>query len=145
MDIAFKISVVHQIAVGLSVFSDEHVKIVHQFSAFPTGYLRDGVNAVGHILCLSKAVFIADQRITLGFLCVCKAACGFEIHFKNSAFFGRFNLRFAIVRMFNNGDVALDDLFIYIICGLIVFDSIKLRLCADLMDGRIEQISFARL
>ena len=47
--------------------------------------------------------------------------------------------------MFDNGDIALDDLFRYIICGLIMLDGIKLRLCADLMDGRIEQIAFTRL
>ena len=145
LDIAFKITVVNQIAVGLSVLCDEHIKIVHQLPAFPTGYLMDGICAVRHILCLCKAVFITNERITLGFLCVCKRACGLEIHFKNCAFFGCFDLRLAIVRMFDNGDIALDDLFRYIICGLIMLDGIKLRLCADLMDGRIEQITFTRL
>ena len=47
--------------------------------------------------------------------------------------------------MFDNGDIALDDLLRYIICSLIMLDGIKLRLCADLMDGRIEQIALARL
>ena len=145
MDITFKISVVNQVAVGLSVLCNEHIKIVHQLPAFPAGYLMNGICAVRHILCLCKAVLITDERITLGFLCVRKRACGFEIHFKNCAFFGQFNLRFAIVRMFDNGDIALDDLLRYIICGWIMLDGIKLRLCADLMDGRIEQIALARL
>ena len=145
LDIAFKIAVVNQIAVGLGVLCDEHIKIIHQLPAFPAGYLMDGICAVRHILCLCKAVLIADERITLGFLCVRKRACGFEIHFKNCAFFGRFNLRLAIVRMFDNGDIALDDLFRYIICGLVMLNGIKLRLCADLMDGRIEQIALTRL
>ena len=145
MDIAFKIAVVNQIAVGLGVLCDEYIKIVHQLPAFPAGYLMNGICAVRHILCLCKAILIADERITLGFLCVRKRACGFEIHFKNCAFFGRFNLCFAIVRMFDNGDIALDDLFIHIICGLIMLDGIKFRLCADLVDGRIEQIAFTRL
>ena len=47
--------------------------------------------------------------------------------------------------MLDNGDIALDDLFVYISCGLIMLNGIKLRLCADLVDGRIEQIAFARL
>ena len=47
--------------------------------------------------------------------------------------------------MFDNGDIALDDLFVYIICGLVMLNGIKLRLCADLVDGRIEQIALARL
>ena len=105
----------------------------------------DGICAVRHILCLCKAVLVAGQSITLRFLCVFKRACGFEIHFENSAFFGRFNLCFAIVRMFDNGDITLDNLFIYIICGLIMLNGIKLWLCANLMDCRIEQIAFARL
>ena len=46
--------------------------------------------------------------------------------------------------MFDNGDIALDDLFVYIICGLVMLDGIKLRLCADLVDGRIKQIAFTR-
>ena len=96
LDIAFKITVVNQIAVGLSVLCDEHIKIVHQLPAFPTGYLMDGICAVRHILCLCKAVFITNERITLGFLCVCKRACGLEIHFKNCAFFGCFDLRLAV-------------------------------------------------
>ena len=54
-------------------------------------------------------------------------------------------LRTHIVRMFDNGDIALDDLFVYIICGLVMLNGIKLRLCADLVDGRIEQIALARL
>ena len=145
LDIAFKIAVVNQIAVSLGVLCDEHIKIIHQLPAFPAGYLMDGICAVRHILCLCKAVLVAGQSITLRFLCVFKRACGFEIHFKYSAFFGRFNLCFAIVRMFDNGDIALDDLFVYIICGLVMLNGIKLRLCADLVDGRIEQIALARL
>ena len=47
--------------------------------------------------------------------------------------------------MFDNGDIALNDLFVYIVCGLVMLNGIKLRLCTDLMDGRIKQIAFARL
>ena len=42
--------------------------------------------------------------------------------------------------MFDNGDIALNDLFVYIVCGLVMLNGIKLRLCADLMDSRIKQI-----
>ncbi len=76
----------------------------------------DGIDTVRHILCLCKAVFITNERITLGFLCVAKEPADLRYTSK-LRLFGCFNLRFAIVRMFDNGDIALDDLFRYIICG----------------------------
>ena len=43
--------------------------------------------------------------------------------------------------MLNNGDITLYDLLGHIICRLIMLHGIKLRLCTDLMDGGIKQIT----
>ena len=43
--------------------------------------------------------------------------------------------------MLDDGDIALYDLFGHIICRLIMLHGIELRLCADLMDGGIKQIT----
>ena len=42
--------------------------IFHQLTPIPSRSLVYGIDAVWHILCLGKAVLIADKRVTLGFL-----------------------------------------------------------------------------
>ena len=113
--IAFKVCVVDKIAVGLSVLRDKHIKVLHQLSTFPAFCLMDGINAVRHILCLTKAVFITDDNITLIGIGVCIAASGFQVDFKFCSFFGCFNLCFPIVGVLNQGDIALDNLLDYIV------------------------------
>ena len=144
LDIAFKVCVVDKIAVGLTVLADKHIKGLHQLTPLPTRGLADGVDTVRHILCLGKAVFITSENISLGFLCGIKAACRLAEHFKGCACFGRFNLRFAVVSMLDNGDIALDDLLGHIICGRIKLHGIKLWFCADLVDCSVEQIALGR-
>ena len=68
LDEALKIVVVDKIAVGLTVLGDIHFKIVHQLTAFPALGLADDISAVGQLLGLCKAILIADENITLGFL-----------------------------------------------------------------------------
>ena len=46
--------------------------------------------------------------------------------------------------MLDNSDIAFHNLFGHIICGLIVFHSIKLRFSTDLMDCTIEKITLGR-
>ena len=101
----------------------------------------DGVDAVRHILGLCKAVFVTGEIITLGSLCAIIGACDFQIHGKLSTIFGSFNLRITVIGVLDDGDVALYDLLGYIICRLIMLHGIELRLCADLMDGGIKQIT----
>ena len=144
LDIAFKVCVVDKIAVGLTVFADKHIKGLHQLTPLPTRGLADGVDTVRHILCLGKAVFITSENISLGFLCGVKAACRLAEYFKGCACFGRFNLRFAVVGMLDNGDIALDDLLGHIICGRVKLHGVKLWLCADLVDCSVEQIALGR-
>ncbi len=138
LDIAFKVCVVDKIAVGLTVLADKHIKGLHQLTTLPTRGLADGVDTVRHILCLGKAVFITSENISLGFLCGIKAACRLAEYFKGCACFGCFNLRFAVVGVLDNGDIALDDLLGQIICGRVKLHGVKLWLCADLVDCPIE-------
>ena len=144
LDIAFKVCVVDKIAVGLTVLADKHIKGLHQLTTLPTRGLADGVDTVRHILCLGKAVFITSENISLGFLCSIKAACRLAEYFKGCACFGRFNLRFAVVGMLDNGDIALDDLFGHIICGRVKLHGVKLWLCADPVDCSVKQIALRR-
>ena len=118
-DIALKVSVIDKVTVGLTVLADKHIKVFHQFTPLPTRGLADGINAIRHILCLGKTVLVTGQHITLGFLCIFIAACGFEEHFKYRTFFGCFNLGFPVIRMLDECDIAFDDLFIHIVCGTV--------------------------
>lgn len=42
--IAFKVCIVDKVTVGLSVLSNEHIKVLHQFTAFPAGGLMNGIS-----------------------------------------------------------------------------------------------------
>ena len=92
---------------------DEHIKRLHQLPSLPSRGLLYGIDAVGHILCLGESVLIAGENVTLGFLCISIAACGFEEHFKYRTFFGCFNLGFPVIRMLDDCDISFDDLFIH--------------------------------
>ena len=140
-DEAVKGCIVDKVAISRPVLRDEHIKVGHQLAALPPGYLMDGVDAVRHILGLGKAVFVAGEIITLGVLGNLVAACGFQVHSKLCAAFGCFNLCFTVIGVLDDGDITLCDLLGHIICRLIVLHGIKLRLCADLMDGGIKQIT----
>ena len=140
-DEAVKGCVVDKIAIGSPILRNEHIKVGHQLAAFPARNLMDGVDAVRHILGLGKAVFITGEIITLGVLGNLVAACGFQVHGKLCAAFGRFNLRITVIGVLNDGNIALCDLLGHIICRLIMLHGIKLRLCTDLMDGGIKQIT----
>ena len=43
--------------------------------------------------------------------------------------------------MLDDGDIALDNLLVYIVCSLIVFHGIKLRFSTDLVDCSVKQIT----
>jgi len=81
-------------AVGLSILGNEHIKVLHQLTTFPAFRLVDSVNAVRHILCLTEAIFITDNTITLIGIGICISACGFQVNFKFCSFFGCFNMGF---------------------------------------------------
>ena len=104
----------------------------------------DSINAVRHILGVRKAVFVTGEIVTLGVLGNLVAACGFSVHGKFSAALRRFDLRFAAIRMLDDGDIALDDLLGHIVRRLIMLHGIELRLCADLVNGGVQQIALRR-
>ena len=140
-DEAVKGCIVDKVAISRPILRNEHIKVGHLLAALPAGYLMDGVDAVRHILGLCKAVFVTGEIITLGSLCAIIGACGFQIHGKLSTIFGCFDLRITVIGVLDDGDIALYDLLSYIICRLIMLHGIELRLCADLMDGGIKQIT----
>ena len=130
--------------VGLTVLADKYLKRLHQLSTFPPRCLLHDINTVRQILCLSKAVFITGEYISLGFLCCVIAACGFQINLKGCSCFGCFNLGFSVIGVLDNGDIALDNLLSHIVCGTVALYGIKLWLCADMMNCSIEQIALGR-
>ena len=103
-----------------------------------------GINAVWHILCLGKSVFVTNERVTFRFLRCIKAACGFQEHFKNSSLLWRFNLGFAVVGVLDDSDISFNDLLVYIILCRIVFHGIKLWLCSYMVYGRVQKIALGR-
>ena len=74
-----EVSVVDEVAIGLAVLGNEHIKIAHQLTALPAGDLMHGIHAVGQVLALDKAVFIAGQIVPLRILCRLIAAGRFQI------------------------------------------------------------------
>ena len=141
LDEAVKGCIVDKVSISRPILRNEHIKVGHQLAALPAGHLMDGVDAIRHILCLSKAVFITGEIITLGVLGNLVAACGFQVHSKLCAAFGCFNLCFTVIGVLDDGDIALCNLLGHIICRLIMLHGIKLRLCTDLMNGGIKQIA----
>ena len=103
----------------------------------------NGVNAVRQVFCLCKAVFVAGEIITLGIFGGVISACGFQEHLKFSACLRRFKLCFAVVRMLNQSDIALDNLLGHIVSGGIVFYGVVFGLRADMVCGFVKQITLA--
>ena len=100
------------------------------------------VHAVGQVLTLGKAVFIASQVVPLRILCRLIAAGRFQIDGKNRAFFGRFNLCVAVIRVLDDGDIAL----LHLLGNSHSRHSVQLngvigRLCTDRINGAVQKIA----
>ena len=54
-------------------------------------------------------------------------------------------MSFPVIGVLDKGDISLDNLLDYIIGSQVMLHRVKLRLCADMVNGRIKQIAFARL
>ena len=137
-----EVGVVDEVAVGLAVLGNEHIKVAHQLTALPAGDLMHGIHAVGQILALGKAVFIAGQIVPLRILCRLIAAGRFQIDGKNRAFFGRFNLCVAVIRVLDDGDIALLHLLgnSHSRCS-VQLNGVIGRLCTDRINGAVQQIA----
>ena len=137
-----EVGVVDEVAVGLAVLSNKHIKVAHQLTALPAGDLMHGIHAVGQVLALGKAVFIAGQRVPLRILYRLIAACGFQIDGEHCALFGSFDLRITVIRVLDDGDIAL----LHLLGNSHSRRSVQLngvigRLCTDSINGAVQQIA----
>ena len=137
-----EVGIVDKVAIGLAVLGNEHIKVAHQLTALPAGDLMHGIHAVGQILALGKAVFIAGQIVPLRILCRLIAAGRFQIDGKNRAFFGRFNLCVAVIRVLDDGDIALLHLLAHSHGRRSVqLNGVIGRLCTDRINGAVQKIA----
>ena len=137
-----EVDVVDEVAVGFAVLGNKHIKVAHQLTALPTGDLMHGIHAVGQVLALGKAVFIAGQIVPLRIFCRFIAACGFQIDGEYCALFGSFDLRITVIRVLDDGDIALLHLLAHSHGRRSVqLNSVIGRLCADRINGAVQQIA----
>jgi len=144
LDIAFKVCVVDEITVGLSVLRNENIKVFHKLTTFPTFGLMNGIYAVRHILCLSKTVFITDNSISFIFFCCFKTSGRFKIDFKSCTAFRCFNLCFTVIGVFDDSDISFHNLFGNIVRNKVVFNRKELWFCTYLVYCLIKKIALGR-
>ena len=101
-----------------------------------------GVHAVGQVLTLGKAVFIASQIVPLRILCRLIAAGRFQIDGEYCTLLGSFDLRIAVIRVLDDGDIALLHLLgnSHSRCG-VRLNGVIGRLCTDRINGAVQQIT----
>ena len=101
-----------------------------------------GIHAVGQVLALDKAVFIAGQIVPLRILCRLIAAGRFQINGEYCTLLGSFDLRIAVIRVLDNGDIALLHLLGYSHSRYSVqLNGVIGRLCTDRINGAVQQIA----
>ena len=137
-----EVGVVDEVAVGLTVLGNEHIKVAHQLTTLPAGNLMHGIHAVGQVLALGKAVFIAGQVVPLRILCRLIAAGRFQIYGEHCTLFGSFDLRIAVVGVLDDGDIALLHLLAHSHGRRSVqLNGIIGRLCTDRINGAVQKIA----
>ena len=137
-----EVGVVDEVAVGLAVLSNKHIKVAHQLTALPAGDLMHGIHAVGQVLALGKAVFIAGQVVPFCILCRLIAAGRFQIDGEYCTLLGSFDLRIAVIRVLDDGDIALLHLLGYSHSRCSVqLNGVIGRLCTDRINGAVQQIA----
>ena len=141
LDIALKIAVVGKVAIGLPVLGDIHIKIGKQLTAVPALSLMHRIDAVGQVFGDRIAIFVADQVVTLRCLGAVIGACGFQKNRELRSGLRRFKLGFAVVRVLDDGNFALDDLLGHIVCRGVVFHGVVFRLRTDGINGAVQQIA----
>ena len=137
-----EVGVVDEVAVGLTVLGNKHIKVAHQLTALPAGDLMHGIHAVGQVLALGKAVFIAGQVVPLRILCRLIAAGRFQINGEYCTLLGSFDLRIAVIRVLDDGDIALLHLLAHSHGRRSVqLNGVIGRLCTDRINGAVQQIA----
>ena len=137
-----EVGVVDKVAIGLAVFGNKHIKVAHQLTALPAGDLMHGIHAVGQVLALGKAVFIAGQVVPLRILCRLIAAGRFQIDGEYCTLLGSFDLRIAVIRVLDDGDIAL----LHLLGNSHSRRSVQLNgvigcLCTDRINGAVQKIA----
>ena len=137
-----EVGIVDKVAVGLTVLGNKHIKVAHQLTALPAGHLMDGVHAVRQVLGLGKAVFIADEIVPFGVLRRLIAAGRFQIDGEYCTLLGSFDLRIAVIRVLDDGDIAL----LHLLGNSHGRRSVQLngvigRLCTDRINGAVQKIA----
>ena len=101
-----------------------------------------GIHAVGQVLALGKAVFIAGQVVPLRILCRLIAAGRFQINGEYCTLLGSFDLRIAVIRVLDDGDIALLHLLAHSHGRRSVqLNGVIGRLCTDRINGAVQQIA----
>ena len=137
-----EVGVVDEVAVGLAVLGNEHIKVAHQLTTLPAGNLMHGVHAVGQVLALGKAVFIAGQIVPLTIFGGFIAAGRFQIDGEYCTLLGSFDLRVAVVGVLDDGDIALLHLLSHSHGRRSVqLNGVIGRLCTDRINGAVQKIA----
>ena len=144
LDIALEHGVVDQIAVGVAVLGDIHVKGGHQLPAIPAGHLLHGIDAIGQVFTLGKAVLVAGEEVFLAIPGGAVVTGGFQIDGEGRACLRGFDLRLAVIAMLDDGDAALDDLLGHVQRNGIVFHRKVSGFRSDVVDGGVQQIALGR-
>ncbi len=142
MKIAFKIGVIDEILIHLARFGDIDLKGREQLPACPALNLLYHISAVGQILGFGKACGIADQGGSLRRLGIVKRACRLEIDQEHRTFLRGLDLGAAVIGMLDDGDIALDDLLIYIGIDRVQLYGVVTCIGVQIVNRRIKQIPF---
>ena len=142
VDKALEIAVVDQITISGLVLRNVDIKVGHQLASFPATNLVNGISAVREHFGLTKSMLIANDNVSFGVCGVFITTCRLQEDLKRSANFGSLDLSAAVVRVLNNGNVAVDDILVYIRIEGVQLDREIAGLCVHIIDGIVQQISF---
>ena len=96
-DVCCNNSVVEDILIFLTIFINDNVEVLDIFSILPACGLMYGICSVRKLLCLSIAVFICCEIVTLSFLCLVIATSTLEIYLELNSVLGSINACCAVI------------------------------------------------
>ena len=142
MEIGLEVCVVNEVAIDLAVLTDEHLERIEHFTPVPALDLSYHVYAVRQVNGFGIAKLITGEDISLGGFGGFIAACTLEIDFEHGTDFGCFDLGGAVIGMLDDGDLALDDILVYVGIHSVQLNRILACVGVDIIDGFVEQVSF---
>ena len=145
LQIGFKLSVVDEVLIGLSMFVNRDRKGGHILGAIPALGLFHNIFPIGELLALSEAIGITGQDIPLIRIGGIVAACGLQVNLEFGPFLRRLDLSAAIVRVLDDGNIALDHIFAYAYWDGVMLNGKVPGISTHLMDGFIQQVARAWL